>query len=155
VAVRIVDTSPGLRVSVHDHVWPAAARCCGPRLTGAGEAGAGAKGVVRLVARQGRAAAGQGYMARGKTAQPGAAIGSGRIPGLAWLTFAEAGSSDADGLLPILEIGNKPLVMRCVASTTIESATIESVWGRRHGSDVYVGTGCLHSPRRYRNASED
>jgi len=36
----------------------------------------------------------------------------GRRQGLVRLTFAAAGSSNTDGLLPILAIGSKPLVMR-------------------------------------------
>ena len=61
---------------------------------------------------------------------------------------AAAGSNDDDGLLLILEIGNKPLVMRRVSS-----ATVEGFGGR--GGDVYMSTGCLSSRRRYRNARYD
>ena len=61
---------------------------------------------------------------------------------------ATGGGNDTDGLLLILEIGNKPLVMRLVSSATVEGS------GSR-GGDVYMGTGCLYSRRRYRNARYD
>jgi hypothetical protein len=66
---------------------------------------------------------------------------------MARLTLAAADGSNADGLLPILEIGNKPLVMRWVTS-----AMIERVGDRRPGGDVYLGTGCLDSRSGYRDA---
>src|SRR5438093_300316 len=54
-------------------------------------------------------------------------------------TLAAAGGNRANGPLRIQRIGNGPSVMRWASS-----AVIESVGDRRRGSDVDMGTGCLH-----------